>query len=312
MMEVNELNKRARGGTELMQERLHNSLPGELLDQFQIIPSRVREIKKDKIPLLWLHDLPNDPESQHLKDPELRKRFKKIVAVSDWQMQLYNLILGVPYSECIVLKNAIVPIDIEEKQFDGTIRIIYHTTPHRGLELLVPVFDALSKKYDNIILDVYSSFSIYGWEIRDQPYKALFEFCKNHPKINYHGAVSNEEVREALKKSHIFAYPSVWPETSCLAAIEAMSAMNLLVCPNYAALPETTAGLANMYQWSEDTEEHMQRFYGALEAAIVEINKNGFDQLRMQFQKHYTDIVYNWDNRAIQWANLLNSLAQSP
>ena len=114
-IETNELNKKARGGTELMQERLHNSLPADLLDKFQIIPSRVRNIDPDKKAILWLHDLPNDPESQHLADPKLRERFAKIVAVSDWQMQLYNVVLGVPYSQSIVLKNAIYPIDISEK-----------------------------------------------------------------------------------------------------------------------------------------------------------------------------------------------------
>ena len=309
-MEKNELNMHARGGTELMQERLHKTLPKELLDKFQIIPSRVRDLTLNKKHILWLHDLPNDPESQHLKDSIKRKRFDKIVAVSDWQMQLYNLVLGLPYKECVVIKNGIYPIDIQEKKFDGTVRIIYHTTPHRGLELLVPVFEILAEKYDNIVLDVFSSFSIYGWSQRDEPYKQLFDRCKAHPKINYHGAVSNEQIREELKKSHIFAYPSIWPETSCLAAIEAMSAMNMIVCPNYAALPETTAGFANMYQWSEDNNEHANRFMRVLEETILDITKNGPDVNRLAFQKRYTDVIYNWEmNISRRWESLLTQLA---
>ena len=308
-IETNELNVKARGGTELMQERLANSLPADFLNKFQIIPSRVRQIDPDKKAILWLHDLPNDPESQHLKDANLRKRFSKIVAVSDWQMQLYNIILGVPYSECIVLKNAIVPIDIRDKKYDGTVRIIYHTTPHRGLELLVPVFEKLCERHDNIQLDVFSSFSIYGWEQRDEPYKALFERCKAHPKINYHGAVSNERIREELKKSHIFAYPSIWPETSCLAAIEAMSAKNVVVCPNYAALPETCANYANMYQWSEDHNQHATRFMAMLDITIEQIKEKGPDKFHLDLQKQYFDIQYNWEVRAEQWKALLTSLS---
>ena len=210
----------------------------------------------------------------------------------------------------MVIKNGIYPIDIQEKKFDGTVRIIYHTTPHRGLELLVPVFEILAEKYDNIVLDVFSSFSIYGWSQRDEPYKQLFDRCKAHPKINYHGAVSNEQIREELKKSHIFAYPSIWPETSCLAAIEAMSAMNMIVCPNYAALPETTAGFANMYQWSEDNNEHANRFMRVLEETILDITKNGPDVNRLAFQKRYTDVIYNWEmNISRRWESLLTQLA---
>jgi glycosyltransferase involved in cell wall biosynthesis len=309
-VEKNELNMKARGGTELMQERLASSIPAELLSKFQIIPSRVREIDPNKKAILWLHDLPGDPESQHLRDADLRKRFAKIVAVSDWQMQMYNTWLNVPYKECVVIKNAIDPIVFSEEIISNEkIKIIYHTTPHRGLEILVPVFEKLCETFDNIELDVYSSFSIYGWEQRDEPYKDLFERCKAHPNINYHGAVSNEKIREALKQSHIFAYPSIWPETSCLAAIEAMSAKNIVVCPNYAALPETTAGYANMYQWSEDGNEHANRFYHMMISTINEIMQNDASyQNRLLYQKHYYDNVYNWNNRAIQWRALLESL----
>ena len=74
---------------------------------------------------------------------------------------------GVPYSESIILRNAIDPIEVGEKPKD-TIRLIYHSTPHRGLELLVPVFEKLCETHDDIELDVYSSFKIYGWEERSE------------------------------------------------------------------------------------------------------------------------------------------------
>ena len=309
MVEVNELNKNARGGTELMQERLHKSIPEQLLNKFQIIPSRVRELDPDKKKILWLHDLPHDPESEHLKDPELRKRFSKIVAVSDWQMQMYNIISGVPYAESFVIKNAIDPIPVEKKEYNGTVNLIYHTTPHRGLEILIPVFEELSRIHDNIHLDVYSSFSIYGWEERDKQYQQLFDRCRNHPKITYHGAVPNEEIRKALVKSHIFAYPSIWPETSCLAAIEAMSAMNLVVCPNFAALAETCSNFAMMYQFNENKNLHAVQFAHTLDIAIKTVIQNrGTTYPYLDFQKQYFDYFYSWDKRKGEWLALLNSL----
>lgn len=312
MVEVNELNKNARGGTELMQKRLHESLPEELRDRFQIIASRVRELDPDKKKILWLHDLPQDPESAHLTDAESRQRFSKIVCVSDWQMQLYNLISGVPYADCTVIKNAIDPIPIDKKEYNGTVRLIYHTTPHRGLEILVPVFEELCKMHDNIHLDVYSSFSIYGWQERDEPYQMLFDRCRNHPKITYHGAVANEEVRDALTRSHIYAYPCIWPETSCLSVIEAMSAKNLVVCPNFAALPETCANFAMMYPFNENKNVHAVQFAHTLNNAIQTIiNNQGSTYPYLDFQKQYYDYFYNWKKRKGEWIGLLNSL-ESP
>lgn len=311
MIERNELNARARGGTELMQERLVKYVPSDLLNKFQIIPSRVRDLDPDKKKILWLHDLPNDPESEHLKEADSRKRFDKIVCVSNWQMQLYNMVLGVPYGDCIVLKNAIEPISVPKKEYDGTVRLIYHTTPHRGLDILVPVFERLCEVYDNIHLDVYSSFGVYGWEERDAPYRPLFDRCKAHPHITYHGAVSNEEVREALVKSHIFAYPSTWPETSCIAAIEAMSAMNLVVCPNFAALPETCANFAMMYPYQENKDRHAIQFAHTLNNAIKSIiDGNGLENPYMRFQKQYFDHFYGMETRAQEWTNLLKVIEQ--
>ena len=308
-MEKNELNRNARGGTELMQERLHSSLPKDLLEKFQIIPSRVRDLDPDKKKILWLHDLPQDPESAHLTDSASRARFNRIVCVSNWQMQMYNLISGVPYSECTVIKNAIEPIQIDEKKYDGTVRLIYHTTPHRGLEILVPVFEELCKVHDNLHLDIYSSFQLYGWPERDEQYRALFDRCKNNPNITYHGAVSNDEVREALKKSHIYAYPCIWPETSCLSVIEAMSAKNMVVCPNFAVLPETCANFAMMYPFHENVNAHGVQFAHTLNNAI---NTVKFDyELAfpyIDFQKQYFDYFYGWEYRKKEWIDLLTSL----
>ncbi len=309
MIETNDLNKNAMGGTELMGHALHKHVDGKLLEHFQIIQSRVRDIDPNKIPILWLHDLPGDPESEHLKAGGWN-RFEKIVFVSHWQQQAYHRHYGIPYSKGIVLQNAIEPIEDVEKP-DDKIRIIYHTTPHRGLAILVPVFKHLCTLYPNLELDVYSSFKIYGWEQRDEPYKALFEECRQHPNINYHGTVSNEEVRKALGKAHIFAYPSIWPETSCISLIEAMSAKCICIHPTLAALPETSSNLTFMYPYNEDKRDHAQAFFNTL-ATTIEIISNKerlkTESQQLQFMKVYVDSVYNWKVRKMQWEMILNNI----
>lgn len=299
--------RKAQGGTELMNSALYERVDKDLLDQFFIIKSRVRHIEKTKPNILWLHDLWSDPEVQNLKKSDFRNQFAQLVFVSNWQLQTYNLTLGVPYTNSIVLKNAIEPIEFKVKNKD-TVRLIYHTTPHRGLQLLVPVMNALANRYgDQIHLDVYSSFKAYGWEERDEPYLKLFEEIKAHPQMTYHGFQPNDVVRKALQEAHIFAYPSIWQETSCIAAIEAMSAGCEVVCPNLAALPETTAGYATMYQWSEDMNHHANVFANILDMSIKNhiLNKNGF---RFEMAKNHIDRMYNWDVRAEEWTGLLQGL----
>jgi UDP-glucose:(glucosyl)LPS alpha-1,2-glucosyltransferase len=309
-MEVNETNKDSNGGTELMQRGLYARLPAELLDKFQIIPSRVRELDKTKYRILWLHDLPEDPESERALSNDGWKNYHRIVFVSYWQQQRYIDKYNIPWSKCVVMQNAIVPFEAHEKPKDK-IRLIYTSTPHRGLTILFAVFNKLCETYDNIELDVYSSFKLYGWADRDEAFQPLFDQIKNHPKANYHGAVPNSEIREALKQSHIFAYPSIWPETSCLCLIEAMSAGLLCVHPAYGALPETAANWTLMYNTHESLNDHANVFYGNMVEAI-QVVKSGVVNLRLKSQVSYVNLFYDWDLRAAQWNHFLNSVLGEP
>jgi glycosyltransferase involved in cell wall biosynthesis len=297
----------AKGGTEQMFERLMNFLPQEATDEFNIICSRVRSVDPSKKNILWLHDTWDDPESEHLKDPKSLERFKKLVFVSHYQQSTYNLGLGVPYSKGVVLQNAIDPIEDHEKPRGSTINLIYHTTPHRGLELLVPVAEFMTEKGFDYHLDVFSSFKIYGWEQRDEPYKAIFDRCMRNPNITYHGYQPNSVIREALKKAHIYAYPNIWPETSAISVIEAMSAGCQVICPNFAALPETCANFANMYGWNEDHNEHANLFANILFNSMNEHWSDGV-QNKLKFQKMYFNNFYSWDYRKEQWRGFLYSL----
>ena len=302
----NETNEKSMGGTERMVMELANRVNPDLLKEVQIVGSRVRELQYDKIRVLWAHDLPGDPESEFLKDKNKMNQFHKFVFVSNWQMQGYMQAYGIPWSKCVVLRNAIDPIKVKEKS-DDTIRLIYTSTPHRGLNILVPVFEKLAEKYDNIHLDVFSSFEIYGWKQRDEQYQELFDRINNHKQMTHHGAKPNEEVREALTQAHIFAYPSIWPETSCLSLIEAMSAKLICIHSNYAALPETAANWTRMYQLHEEPNHHAGIFYSMLDSAIENYSSPSLHS-NLDAMKTYTDIYYGWDMRVLEWEGLLTSL----
>ena len=160
--EENEISKNANGGTELVKRRVAALLDQDLLSNFQIISSRIRELDESKIRIMWSHDLPEDPESEKMRDKKFRDKFHKMVFVSDWQYQRYQLICGLPYdTKSVVFEHGIVPFDasVLDKPKD-IIRIVYISTPQRGLELVIPVFKHLAEKFSNIHLDVFSSFNI--------------------------------------------------------------------------------------------------------------------------------------------------------
>lgn len=304
----NEIALNSKGGTERMSLELCSRIDKELLQEFQIVSSRVRDLDESKIRIFWAHDLPGDPESEFMSNHNLRDKFHKYVFVSNWQMQQYINRYDIPWSKCVVIANAIEPFEnkVKPSTEDG-IRIIYTPTPHRGLNILVPVFEMLQKKHENIHLDVFSSFELYGWKDRDAEYKELFDRIESSPHMTNHGTVENSVLREHLSNSHIFAYPSIWPETSCICLIEAMSAGLLCVHSNYAALPETAANWTHMYQFNEDLNKHAGTFYNVLDIAITNYDRMASNAAPM---RSYINAFYNWRVRESEWTSFLYSMKE--
>jgi glycosyltransferase involved in cell wall biosynthesis len=256
------------------------------------------------------HDLATDPEVKHLKDGGWKK-YDKLVFVSHWQQEQYFMYLGVPYEAGTVMYNAIEPIPVHEKPDPkDKLRLIYFSTPHRGLDLLYAAYNQLAQEHENIHLDVYSSFELYGWKQRDNQYKELFDLLKAHPKITHHRSVPNDKIREALTKAHIFAYPSIWQETSCLCLIEALSAGLYCVHPALGALKETSIGLTQMYPFTDDVKQHVNKFYVELKKAIL-IHEQNYKYVKRNTQttKAVADFKFDWNQRKYEWNELLKSLA---
>lgn len=309
--EENEISKNANGGTEIAKRMLGDMIEPSLLEEFQIVCSRQRDFDWEKIRIFWCHDLPEDPESEKFKDKDFLNSFHKFVFISDWQYQRYQLVHNLPYdNKSIVLESGIKPAPESclQKEND-VIRLVYTSTPQRGLEILIPVFKYLAERHENIHLDVFSSFKIYGWDEMDKQFEPLYDEIRNDPRMTYHGFVSNEELKEHLNKSHIFAYPSTWIETSCRAMLEAMSAGLVCVHPNYGALPETSGGLNIMYQGSSDKGNHANAFVNNLNAAIEFVKSNNHISM-INFNKTYVDSRYNIVRVKNMWELMMKNLLE--
>jgi glycosyltransferase involved in cell wall biosynthesis len=180
------------------------------------------------------------------------------------------------------------------------------------LEILVPVFCALAEKYPEIELDVFSSFGIYGpdWEARDKQFEPLFKRMREHPQINYHGWADQETVRAAYQKAHIFAYPCIWPETSCRSLIEAMSAGCMAVHPNFSALTDTSGGLTVQYDGDHtDHNLHANIFAHTLMHSIENIKNKDMTNL-LSFIKVYADARFSWETVAPKWKALIQAMKE--
>lgn len=299
-----------RGGTELQLAAWRAQVPAELQAQVHLtvsaLPAPARPLKPH---IFWAHQAADQPSVQNLADPLVQRGIDAFVFVSEWQRNEYITKLNVPPERSYVVRNAIEPIPAHRKPNASPLRLIYTSTPFRGLDVLLEAFVQLAGAARVIELHIYSGMTLYGRPADDVRYHALYERARQLPGVYYHGVVRNSEVRQALTESHIFAYPCTWEETSCVALIEALAAGCVAVVPDLAALPETACGYARLYSYTADTSVHVARFKQALESAI-NTYYHPETVTKLAAQVTHCNTAYSWQTRVGEWEQVLTTIIQ--
>lgn len=298
------------GGSEILRTNLEKNT--SILDRSNInllLSTPIsNNIKFSKSNVLWQHLNYSDESLGGLQDPGFVNSIDAFVYVSNWQFEKFNYSFKLPTQHSYVIKNAINPIEFIEKP-KGKIKLIYTSTPFRGLDILLEAFSRLDR--DDVELDVYSSNIIYGSGYAEHvgnAYDQLFDRAKGMKNVNYKGYATNEEIHKALQEAHIFAYPSTFEETCCLAMVEAGAAGCNLVTTNLGALFETGSEYATMIEMQRHPEKLVSNYVIALNEAIDNYWSNSNQEL-IKEQSDFYNKFYNWDRRAVEWERLFDKLS---
>ena len=295
------------GGSESQLRLLLKYLPDESFKDINLILNNTNYdlLEKDKINVLWMHHFVNQKEAENLRSKDFINKLDWIVYNSNWNREQHIKYFRIPQNKSVVIRNAIEKIDFVEKPLDK-ISLIYHTTPWRGLKILLKVFKNLN--LENVELNVCSSTIIYGEKfdsVLGKSYEGLFNECKNTKNVNYFGFLKNEQIIEQLKKMHIFAHPSIWPETSCIAAIESLAAGCEVVTTNLGALNETCSPFGKIINFEKKIEDLEIKYSEALLDSI----KNFWSektQKKLKLQRETINSTYSWDKRSTEWKSFFD------
>jgi glycosyltransferase involved in cell wall biosynthesis len=286
------------GGTEILFDQLTKRVD---LSQINLIVSVCHpDLLSDSKPnVLWQHLSYDQENVAMLQDINFVKKLDAIVFVSHWQHEQFRKRFPLDDTQCYVIQNAVeeFPQFIEKPE---KLKLIYTSTPWRGLHVLIEVLKRLNRDVD---VEVYSGTSIYGSAFKSQIgdrfehlYRTLNQLGAKH--IEY---APNSEVRKAVQTAHILAYPSVFEETSCLSAIEALAAGCKVVTTNYGALYETCGVWADYVPVSSNL---IERYTEALQHNI----DNYWADLNIrQMQQVYYNTFWTWNYRKIeQWEHVIS------
>tara|TARA_B100000029_G_C17534276_1_gene944295 strand:+ start:67 stop:1023 length:957 start_codon:yes stop_codon:yes gene_type:complete len=304
---LKKINNECFGGSENQLRLLLKHLPDESFKDINLILNNTNRdlIEKNKINVLWMQHFVNQEEAKNLGSKDYVDKLDYIVFNSNWNFEKFQYQFKIPENKSLIIRNAIEEITFQEKSKDE-INLIYHTTPWRGLEVLLRVFKNL--ELENVKLNVCSSTIIYGKkfdEILGKKYEKIFDECKSMKNVNYFGFIKNSKIIELLNKTHIYSYPSVWPETSCISSIEAMAAGCEIVSTNLGALYETCSPFGTFISFDRNFDNLEKKYKTTLSNSIKNFWSKE-NQKKLTLQRETINSLYSWKTRSLEWKNFFN------
>ena len=302
-----------RGGTELQVELLYKHVDNTLLDKVQIttsVPEKI-PLHPTKPNILWQQNSYDQANlAPWFKDKDNHKKYDWYVFNSHWCYEKFRMMFDIPTHKSLVIKNAIDKI--EPRKLDHNvgdpIKLIYTSTPWRGLNVLLAAMQLVTNK--SVHLDVYSSTQVYGDQFKkanDDKFKELYNQAKALKNVSYIGYKPNEFIKDNLKNYHMFAYPNIWEETSCIAAIEAMAAGLYTIVTDYGALFETCSDFAVYIPYEKDFVRLAKTFAQVIDTAAGQIHKDHVKE-HLQIQIDYINRFYSWELRKGVWNKFLEGV----
>lgn len=286
------------GGTETMARGFIKNILPDMVNIHNytnvIIPGHLPDLQTIGIDgskyIFWLHNNVSQfvgHVGRVLNNKLVRNATKTIIAVSEYEKNVISKELDMDPSMIYVIPNAIELVTPNPDKFKkiDKVKLIHASTAERGMDILLKAVPLIKEDFElNIFNDFYP----------DLPHNYSLEGI-NDPRVNFYGKTPRKTLYKFFADAHIHAYPSTYPETSCLTQMEAMSAGCYTVHTDLGALPETSLGYGAMIPSHELTPE---RYAEELTKAIKMVREQGYD-----YTQQVEDIKSNftWDKAKQNW-----------
>jgi glycosyltransferase involved in cell wall biosynthesis len=262
------------------------------------IPQIFNDIENCGIKVLYLHDI----NVGDALDERTIANIDKFVFVSEYQRNHYQML----YGEGITEENSVVVsngIDVESiKSLEVTkrdpYRMIWSSSPDRGLVTLLQMFPAIRAKYPKANLHIF-----YGWDNIDKVIAMGNENLRGlkeqvmrlvqQPRVFWRGRVSQEQLHKEMLKSSAWLYPTTFLETNCITALECRACGVYPIVSQIGALQETVGKEGTMIPGSPAYAEVEIKFINELVNYLElsdEVKAAWYSSQREKIEK------YDWKN----------------
>ena len=164
---------------------------------------------------------------------------------------------------------------------------VYSSCSERGLDILLDFWPQILERWNDAQLFI-SSYNPFPQNEAEHKMNVIIE---KHPSITHLGKLSQKELYQRMAITEFWLYPTSWPETSCITALEMLK--NRVICLYY-----PVAGLVNTldkYGIQINKDNALTTLF-----SLTENNKTEIRDLGEQYA-----IECSWKNRADKWNDIV-------
>jgi len=182
----------------------------------------------------WCHDL-------MMPGAEMGQNFDGILALSPFHKNYLNALQGIPKEKIIQFRNGIDP---EKFKFDkpkkDPNKIVWLSSPDRGLINAIPVLEKVRETLPNIKLHIYYGLdNLYKYGLTDLANTLQKMIDDNKDWIVYHGFTEQKKMTRDISDAVVWLHPANFIETFCITAIETLALSIYPVARRLGALGDT-------------------------------------------------------------------------
>jgi GR25 family glycosyltransferase involved in LPS biosynthesis len=254
---------------------------------------------------LWLHDIFANHAWEGRSIPLYCKyvldtyidKIDNVITLTNWHKLTVLDFYKWDQSKIKILGNA-----IETKYWDHKIekiknRFIWTSNPVRGLSYMIEYFHEIHEKYPDAELYIYR-----GEEEFDEKNKEILKKIKDCKYIKFCGKYENKDLIPEFMKAEYWLYPTNWPETYCISALEAQMSGCVCITSHLAGLIDTIGDrgvLIKQEPYSpEYKKELLENLYKIMEDTKL---KEYYMEKGREWAKNQS-----WELRVKEWLTLFN------
>ncbi len=210
----------------------------------------------------------NDLTTFGLGDKRYANMVHVLMGKSKWHIKTLCEASGFPSERGVAIGNGVELSDFSGSEKRDRKRLIFASSPYKGLELTIPFLKYLREKDPQIEFHSFSGLDIYA---REKSIEGVAkEQCENINRelekisgVFVHGNILQKELAREYMKSAVLFYPNVWLETSAKVVIEAQAAGCPIITSALGALPELVGDAGILINEKVGSQEYMDKFIRA-------------------------------------------------